>query len=439
MACVSKLLAVARKTLKEFLRNRRNLFLTLGLPMLFVLLFGFAFGGSATEETYRVALLDQDSGATWDAYHLGARSPNGTQEVPQATAGVRAAAESSFGANASFGANVTSVLGNLTYKDGKALVQIVRVASEQEGLDKVRSRDVAALVVVPANFSQSVAASFVQAQGARFGLVLLAPDPAPQAQVRIVGDPSYASFTVASGVVQGVVSSYVEKLAPQPGAKVGTTSESVLSSKLEPFDFIVPGLMVYSVLNVAPQCAALLTKEIEEKTLDRIRITRVRSWELLGGVALAQMAIATLEVVLMLAAARFMGFHSVGSLGEGFVLVLLTAVSVVGVGLVIASFAGKTQEAANYGILFSVPAGFLSGSFFPVPSVPLFTVAGHVVQPYDVLPPTHANRALRDILIYGKGLGDVVPEVVALVVLSALFFALGAWLYARRRLSATRS
>src|SRR5581483_3259497 len=211
---------------------------------------------------------------------------------------------------------------------------------------------------------RTVGAAIFQSQGARYGQVLLAPDPAPNATVRLVGDPSYSSFSVANGIVQGVTSSYLERAAPQEGAKVGTSTESVLSSKLDTFDFIVPGLMVYSVLNVAPQCAAVLTQEQEKGTIERIKITRVRTWELMGGVSLAQLVIATAEVLLMFGAARLMGFHNVGSLGAGFVLVMLTALSVVGVGLLIASFAGKTQEAANYGILFSVPAGFLSGSFF---------------------------------------------------------------------------
>lgn len=435
---MSKVLAVTRKSLQEFLRNRRNLFLTLGLPMLFVLIFGFAFGGSNSEETYKVAVLDQDAGASWTDFHLGTRGPGGAQESPAATAGVRAGAEGAFGAKAGFGANMTALLGNLSYKDGKKLLEVVPVASEDAGLAQVRSRDVAALIVLPADFSESVGAAFFQAQGAKLGYALLAPDPAPNATVRLVGDPSYSSYSVASGIVQGVTSSYLDRVAPQPGAKIATTTESVLSSRLEPFDFIVPGLMVYSVLNVAPQCAAILTQEMEKGTIERIKITRVRTWELMGGVALAQLLIATLEVLLMFGTARLMGFHNVGSLGAGFVLVMLTALSVVGVGLVIASFAGKTQEAANYGILFSVPAGFLSGSFFPIPAVPLFAIAGHVVQPYDVLPPTHANRALRDILIHGKGLADVMPEVVALLVLSVLFFLLGVGLYTRRRLRVTR-
>jgi ABC-2 type transport system permease protein len=425
---------VARKTLREFFRNRRNMFLTLGLPMLFVLIFGFAFGGGSSEETYKVAVVDHDRGATLASFELG----NGTQPAPAATAGVRAGLAAAFGDDARFGANLTGILANLTYADGKPLLEVVRAADEDAGAGLVRSRDAVAMIVLPENFSQSLGAMAFQAQGARLGLVLLAPDPAPNATIRLVGDPSYASFTVAGGIVQGVVHDYAQRLAPATGPSVGTTTESILSSRLEPFDFIVPGLMVYSMLNIAPQCAAILTQEMEKGTLERIKITRVRTAELLGGVSLAQLVIAAMEVLLMFAVARLMGYHNVGSLPAGILIVLLTALCVVGVGLVIASFATKSQEAANYGILFSVPAGFLSGSFFPIPAVPLLKVGGYVVQPYDILPPTHANRALRDVLLYGKGLGEEAVPLTMLVVLSALFFLVGAWLYRRRRLTVTR-
>ena len=79
----------------------------------------------------------------------------------------------------------------------------------------------------------------------------------------------------------------------------------------------------------------------------------------------------------------------------------------------------------------------MSGSIFPLPSVSLFTIGGRAIGLYDILPPTHAVVALNKVLTLGAGLNDVIYELVALMVLSVLYFAIGVWLFNRIRLRAT--
>ena len=61
----------------------------------------------------------------------------------------------------------------------------------------------------------------------------------------------------------------------------------------------------------------------------------------------------------------------------------------------------------------------------------MFTIAGHGVSPYDFLPPTHAVAALNKILTLGAGLKDVTYELIALLLLSSLYFAIGVWCFRR--------
>jgi ABC-type multidrug transport system permease subunit len=74
---------------------------------------------------------------------------------------------------------------------------------------------------------------------------------------------------------------------------------------------------------------------------------------------------------------------------------------------------------------------------FPIPRTTLFTVTGHGISPFDVLPPTHAVIALNKVLTLGAGLQDVLWEFAALVMLSAAYFAAGVWLFKRLRMRAT--
>jgi ABC-2 type transport system permease protein len=77
---------------------------------------------------------------------------------------------------------------------------------------------------------------------------------------------------------------------------------------------------------------------------------------------------------------------------------------------------------------------FFSGVIYPLPRVTLFTIAGHAVGPYDILPPTHAVAALNKVLTLGAGLDEVAFELTALTILSMLYFMVGAWLFRRMHL-----
>ena len=76
----------------------------------------------------------------------------------------------------------------------------------------------------------------------------------------------------------------------------------------------------------------------------------------------------------------------------------------------------------------------LTGAIFPLPRAELFTLFGHGIAIYDLLPPTHAVNALNKVFTMGAGLGDVTFELLALILLSALYFGAGVWLFQRMHL-----
>jgi ABC-2 type transport system permease protein len=137
----------------------------------------------------------------------------------------------------------------------------------------------------------------------------------------------------------------------------------------------------------------------------------------------------------MLVTARIMGFHNQGSYVATYAIGLVAALAVVGIGMVIASFAKTQQEAANLGVLVSVPASFLSGAFFALPTVTLFSISGRVVGLYDILPTTHAVSAMRQVMTFGRSLADVTFALSAMAILALILFAIGVILFRRARLT----
>lgn len=385
---------VAVKTLRELVRQPKSLGLALGLPVVFMLIFGLAFGNE-DPVTYRIGVVNGDEG--------------------------------------DLGASFAEGLGNLTYGSGVPIVALSVVGDVESGRAALQDRSLHAVVVIPANFSANLMPS-----GRPAGALPLAPTQAPPspagAGVDVWGDPASARFSGASQVVAAFALEFGERASGRP-AVVRTEARAVTAAGLTEFDFIAPGLMVFAVLNLAPQVAAILARESELRTLDRIRASPLRAVTLLAGIGLASLVLAAASVVLMLATAEAMGFHNQGSWGEAFLIVMASAFAVIGVGLVIAAFARTQQEASNLGIMVSVPASFLSGAFFEIPAVTLFTWNGWVVGLYDVLPTKHAVEAMRTVMTYGGGLDAVTGLLAALAGLAVVYFAVGVAFYGRARLA----
>ena len=60
-----KFLSIAKKDLKELLRDRRGLFFILLFPLFFMLIFGFAYGNlGENNEPHNIAIVNYDHGVT---------------------------------------------------------------------------------------------------------------------------------------------------------------------------------------------------------------------------------------------------------------------------------------------------------------------------------------------------------------------------------------
>jgi ABC-2 type transport system permease protein len=64
----------------------------------------------------------------------------------------------------------------------------------------------------------------------------------------------------------------------------------------------------------------------------------------------------------------------------------------------------------------------------------MFSIGSQSIGLYDVLAPTHAVVALNKVFVLGAGAGEILYELVSLVVLSVIYFGVGVWLFQRKRL-----
>jgi ABC-2 type transport system permease protein len=160
------------------------------------------------------------------------------------------------------------------------------------------------------------------------------------------------------------------------------------------------------------------------------------AFDLLGGTSLTLVLVGIAAEMLAFVTALALGFHSHGPLWVAILVGAVTGVSVIGAGMIVAAFSKSVSQAF---VIANFPLGvfmFLSGAIFPIPTATLFEIAGQPIGLCDFLPPRHAVIALNKILTLGAGLEEVAYELVALVVLSFLYFAAGMWIFQRRHLRA---
>ena len=383
-----RLMRVFAKTLREQRRDLLALGATVAFAPFFVLLYWLFLPSGST--TYSVLVLDQDA--------------------PVVLAG---------GSTLDAGSQLTTALRGVKYPNGGPLLKVEVITDRAEAEAHLRDREAALLLVVPSDLSRALAG-----QG----------DASGPAQVVFVGDLANPTYSVTSAVVAEVLRGYVGAVTGVEPPVQAVEQPLVGSSGRTEFENYVPGLLVFAVIMLVFIAAMAVAREVEGGTLRRLQLTRMNSFDFLGGVSAAIVVVGVIAVILTFATAVALGFHSQGPLWVAIVVGAVTALGVIGTGLMVACFSRNVTQAYLIG---SFPMGlfmFFSGAVFPMPKVKLFECAGHTVGAYDFLPPTQAVVALNKVLTLGAGLSDVTYELTALLLLSVLYLAAGVWLFGRMQL-----
>ena len=250
----------------------------------------------------------------------------------------------------------------------------------------------------------------------------------------IHGDALSNDFYQASTALENTLRTFAREAAGRAQIVTVDRGTAGVNGPRSEFDLYAPGMITFGLLMIIPQTAMLVSREVRWKTLNRIRLTRANAWDLLGGISLAQMVIATAQVVIVLLAAIALGLNNQGSLGLAILVGLAISASAIGQGLLVACFSQDDSQAANVGSTFSMIQVFLSGSFYQLPPLTMFTLAGHQVDLFDIFPATHGFRALQQVLTYGDGLPEIGFRLGATVLLSLVYFGIGVVVFRKTKM-----
>lgn len=402
------LLASAGKSFKENLRDWKVLSMVLLFAPFFLLLTYLLYGSGPT--TYSIGIINQDGGSS--------------------------------------ATELVNLIGETESQDGAPLFRIYPLKDNQALQDQVKSKALDIGMVIPEGYTRALAdkgndsgtpdlsspcsgtLSFntLSSTGKK---TLTKPD----VSIQFFGSMSNPRYAVAAVMVGDAI--HRQGLDAAGVMLPASITETFLEKKqlLNDFDAYVPGLITLSILMILFTATASIVKESDKKTLIRLKLSRLSSFHFLAGISVVQTLIGAGALALSYWTALGLGYRPAGGLGPVLIVGILSALSIIAISLIVASFLNTVYDVLTIGCFPFFLLMFFSGSMFPLPKLSLFTIAGHPLGPTDLLPLTHTVNAYNQILNNGAGWSTIGFDVFMIVLLTLIYGLIGLALYQKRRLS----
>jgi ABC-2 type transport system permease protein len=291
--------------------------------------------------------------------------------------------------------------------------RIVRnVKTEEEAERAMALGTVQFVLTIPANFSRDLA------RGERPVLLMEADASDPAATSNALAALLTLNQTALARDLEGTLSA-LQPIVPPFEVRVHRRYNPEGITQYN----IVPGLIgTILTMTMVMMTGLAMTRERERGTMENLLATPVRPLEVMVGKILPYIAVGYVQVTIILAAAKLLfQVPMVGSLLLLTVALILFIAANLAVGFTFSTLARNQLQAMQMAFFFFLPSILLSGFMFPFRGMPEWAQwIG------EVLPLTHFLRILRGILLKGSGPADIAPNVwpIALFLLVVAIVAL---------------
>lgn len=298
------------------------------------------------------------------------------------------------------------------------------ISGKREGIAMLKKKEADALIIIPGSFSQTL-------------LTRTYHDSLASSSVEFIGDLTNTYYLISAVWANEIVNEYAFRITNN--SRIIEIKETALgtSASISDFDMIVPGIIILSTIMLMFTASIAFVSEVENRTILRLKLSRLKAIEFLGGIGLVQLLVGVLSVILTLLTAIVLGFQYEGSFLIMIVIASLTSLSVIAFSLIIAALTKSANEVLIVGNFPMFLFMFFTGAAFPLKSDGLFTIAGYPVNFQGLMTPTHAVSALNKTLVMNMNISSIIPEIIAIIVLTLIYFSIGAVIFKQRHLKLT--
>jgi ABC-2 type transport system permease protein len=369
---LSRTAAILRKEFTQMRRDRLTFAMMIGVPLVQLLLFGFAIN---TDPRHLPTLVElRDDGPATRAILYGLKN-----------------------------SDYFAIEGQIT---------------NAEAADRAIVRGRALFVVtVPENFERDLA------RGDRPQLLLDADATDPVATAAATGAFAQVVSSAIAPLIEGTA---IEKDAPPP------TVETVLHRRYNPAGRtavnVVPGLLgIILTMTMTLMTSIALTREIERGTLETLLATPAGPAEVMAGKIAPFVMVGLVQTGLMLGLAHFL--FDVPFSGAVFTFAVAIGLFILvnlSVGFLFSTLARSQMQAMQMTFFFFLPSVLLSGFMFPFAGMP-----GWAQAIGQALPNTHFIRIVRAVMLKGADTADMTEPLLTLAAMLALVAGLAILRYRR--------
>jgi ABC-2 type transport system permease protein len=222
----------------------------------------------------------------------------------------------------------------------------------------------------------------------------------------------------------------VQKQQSEPWVKVLAVSSTEKDLVIVPdniFTMVVPSFVVMFAFFIVGAMASDLLKERQEGTLRRLMTAPLRRWTIIAGKMLAFVVLVMAQVTLIFGGANLIFDMPLGESLLGLVLVTIAmGLAATGLGMLVAAVSKTDRQADTTGTLLGFILAGLGGCF-AFSAIPIYKGGGTMEMISLFVPHSHALRGFDILLVQGKGLADVLPEVGVLLGFALVFMLVAAW------------
>lgn len=239
--------------------------------------------------------------------------------------------------------------------------------------------------------------------------------------VEFVYDPTRPNSLAARTAVEDLI-----QRAAGRSDVVATTNSEFSEPGGRYVDYLIPGLLGMGLMGGGMFGVGFAIVDMRlRKLLKRFLATPMRKTDFLAGLMISRMVFMIPEIFLLLIFARFaFGVLIYGNvLAVGF-LIVLGAVQFAGIGLLVGSRVRTLESASGLMNLVMLPMWTVSGVFFSYERFP-----AQVLPLIKLLPLTALNDALRAVMLEGRTLVSIWPEISVMTGWTIVTFAVALFIF----------
>ena len=370
-----RIIAITRKNLQALLHDRRTLGLLIMMPIILMLLFGYAFGRPVRHVPIKIVNFDE-----------------GGEGIPY------------MGINDT---QFSELFITILEEDNRVDVKVLDLSTfnlSEEVSQIYGGNDYYALIVIPINFTEDM---------------LNFSNYIPLSTYIDGSDPQTISSVI--GAISEAIGRVINEITGEESHIDLNLIYIAGDPDLRPIDSLGPGILSFALfLFMILTVTGGLTKERVTETLYRVKVTSTSKSEMMTGYLLGNSLIALVQSALLLAiSVLFFQIHIVGNILLLFFILFIYAMSCVGLGIFASTFARNELQAFQFIPLLLIPSMFFSGFIFPINAFPeVFQYVSYFI------PMTYSIRISRAIMINGFGLDMFFMDFLIMLLLTLLFLTL---------------